>query len=74
MDLSTPAGEKWASRTLPPRPKGHINEEVAIGGEYRRKKRKKKKKKKKKKKRKKKKVVLECVQTLEEAGRCVCLC
>lgn len=38
MDLSTPAGEKWASRTLPPRPRGCINERVAkkkVGGDHR---------------------------------------
>lgn len=36
VDLSTPAGEKWASRTLPPRPRGCINERVAkekVGGD-----------------------------------------
>lgn len=53
MDLSSSAGEKWTSRTLPPPPRGHINEQVAIGGDYRK---------------KKKKVELECVQTLEEGG------
>lgn len=38
VDLSTPAGEKWASRTLPPRPRGCINERVAkkkVGGNHR---------------------------------------
>lgn len=38
VDLSTAAGEKWASRTLPPRPRGCINERVAkkkVGGNHR---------------------------------------
>lgn len=54
VDLSSSAGEKWTSRTLPPPPRGHINEQVAIGGDYR--------------KKKKKKVELECVQTQGEGG------
>lgn len=49
VDLSAPAGEKWASRTLPPPPRGHINERVAIGGDCRR-------------RRKKRKVELDCFQ------------
>lgn len=32
VDLSTPAGEKWSFRTLPPPLRGRINERVAIRG------------------------------------------
>lgn len=40
VDLFTPAGEKWVFRTLPPLPRGCINEQVVIGWDCRQEKKK----------------------------------